>query len=280
MSPKKKKKFVRLIKVGFWAFITAVIAYNTLLINVPSFSILDENSPKYSSYMKADEKLSKSHHKNGITFIPLSKISSHMIKAVLVSEDDLFFQHDGLNYKEIYRAILTNLKRGKLSRGASTITQQLSRNLYLSKNKSFIRKLREVLITFRLEQTLTKGRILEMYLNYAEFGPGIYGIKAASSYHFATTPRNLSSSQAALLAATLPNPKKYGRKPYSRTTHNRMKKIKRRMAYYDLEIPKALLAKNTVRKKTPKITLKIKENVKDDFSEFEDLNPDEVFVDE
>ena len=150
------------------------------------------------------------------SWISLSQVSPHIIDAVVAAEDDAFFQHDGFNFEELKNSIKADLKKKRFARGASTITMQVARNLYLSKEKTISRKIKEAYLTYRLENTLTKNRILELYLNIAEWGPGIYGIGQASGYYFGKAPSELNLNEAALLAVILPNPRYFN--PYTRMT--------------------------------------------------------------
>ncbi|MGH9141080.1 MAG: monofunctional biosynthetic peptidoglycan transglycosylase [Vicinamibacterales bacterium] len=134
-------------------------------------------------------------------------ISPDLKRAVLVAEDDAFWQHEGVDFEQLQESIETDWARGKFSRGGSTITQQLAKNLYLSPSKNPIRKLRELVIARRLEAELKKARILELYLNVIEWGDGIYGAEAASRAYFHVGAAELDPSQAALLAGAIVNPR-------------------------------------------------------------------------
>lgn len=134
-------------------------------------------------------------------------ISRHAFAAVVASEDQLFYQHHGFDVDAIYKAYSQYSHGGKL-RGASTISQQVAKNLFLSPARNFGRKVLEVWFTLLIEALWNKSRILEMYLNIAEFGDHLFGIEAASQYYFGVSAKQLSAGQAALLAATLPNPKR------------------------------------------------------------------------
>lgn len=144
-------------------------------------------------------------------WIAYSRISQNLKRAVLVAEDDAFWDHDGVDYEQLRQSIEINLERGAAVRGASTITQQLAKNLYLSSDKNpisgGIRKLRELLIARRLETALPKARILEIYLNVIEWGDGIWGAEAAARTYFGTSASALSADQSALLAAAIINPR-------------------------------------------------------------------------
>jgi monofunctional biosynthetic peptidoglycan transglycosylase len=134
-------------------------------------------------------------------------ISPDLKRAVLVAEDSAFWQHDGVDYDELQKSIELDWERGQFTRGASTITQQLAKNLYLSPSRNPIRKLRELIIARRLEAELTKSRILELYLNVIEWGDGIYGIEAASRAYFNVSASALGPSESALLAGAIINPR-------------------------------------------------------------------------
>jgi len=140
------------------------------------------------------------------TWKPIGKISKYLRNAVIDAEDANFMKHDGVDWNAIEKAVDTNLFRGNLSVGGSTITQQLAKNLYLSPSRSFIRKLREMLIAFRLEDHLTKQRILELYLNVVEWGDGIFGAEAAAQHWFGHSVQSLTPTEAVRLAIALPNP--------------------------------------------------------------------------
>ena len=142
-------------------------------------------------------------------WVPLSRISPHLRHAVVAAEDASFFSHEGFDWEGIKEAAKYNLEAGELKRGGSTITQQLAKNLYLSSERSLFRKAREALITRALEQHLTKKRILELYLNVAEWGHGVYGAEAAARHHFGKPSSDLTADEAAWLAAILPSPRRY-----------------------------------------------------------------------
>ena len=141
--------------------------------------------------------------------MPLSRISSHLQRAVIVAEDASFFQHHGFDWEGIRDAASRNWERGESHRGGSTITQQLAKNLYLSPKKNYMRKIHEAIITRALEKHLTKRRILELYLNVVEWGRGVYGAEAAARHHFGKSAQDLDPAEAALLAAMLPSPRRY-----------------------------------------------------------------------
>lgn len=138
---------------------------------------------------------------------PIETIGTNLRMLIVMLEDDRFYEHAGLDFDEIINAIDEDLEKKKLARGASTITQQLAKNLFLSKEKSFIRKASEVPLTMRLEKELTKDQILELYLNTIEWGPGVYGAEAASRLYFDHDAASLKDEEAWLLALMVPNPR-------------------------------------------------------------------------
>jgi len=141
------------------------------------------------------------------SWVPYARMSPELTRAVLVTEDSAFWQHEGIDFDQIRESVETNLKKGEFARGGSTITQQLAKNLYLSPSKNPLRKLREFYIARRLEAELSKRRILEIYLNVIEWGDGIYGAEAASRTYFGKPAADLDAGEAALLAGAIFNPR-------------------------------------------------------------------------
>ena len=139
--------------------------------------------------------------------MPYSRISSNLKRAVIVAEDSAFWDHEGIDLEQIRESMEINLEKRSAARGASTITQQLAKNLYLSPSRNPVRKLRELIIARRMEATLSKARIFEIYLNVIEWGDGIWGAEAASRRYFGIPAAALSQPQAALLAAAIINPR-------------------------------------------------------------------------
>jgi monofunctional biosynthetic peptidoglycan transglycosylase len=136
----------------------------------------------------------------------LANVPRHVRMAVLVAEDGTFYSHAGVDWYEIRESAATNWEKGRIVRGGSTITQQLAKNLYLSTSRDPIRKLKELLITWMLESTLSKKRILELYLNIIEWGHGVFGIEAAAQRYFHKPASRLSMEEGARLAAVIPSP--------------------------------------------------------------------------
>ena len=144
-------------------------------------------------------------------WVPYHRISEHLKRAVVAAEDAKFLDHEGFDWEAIQEAMRKNEQRGRVVAGASTITQQLAKNLFLSASRSWLRKAQEAAITWMMERTLSKRRILELYLNFAEWGEGIFGAEAAARHHFGVPAASLGPEQAAWLAAILPSPRRYER---------------------------------------------------------------------
>ncbi len=140
-------------------------------------------------------------------WVAYDRVSPSLKRAVLLAEDDLFWQHEGVDFEQLEESLEVDWARGRFVRGASTITQQLAKNLYLSPSKNPLRKFRELVIARRLEAELDKARILELYLNVIEWGDGIYGVEAASRVYFSEPASSLEPEKSALLAAAIVNPR-------------------------------------------------------------------------
>jgi monofunctional glycosyltransferase len=144
-------------------------------------------------------------------WVPYERVSANLKRAVVAAEDARFLDHEGFDWEMIQKAIVKNERRGRVVAGASTISQQLAKNLFLSGERSWLRKGQEAIITWMLETVMSKRRILELYLNIAEWGDGVFGAEAAARHHFGVPAGSLSVEQAAWLAAILPSPKRYDR---------------------------------------------------------------------
>ena len=194
---------VILLAVGF---LVDVYIYLTL----PDVRILRASNPETTAFMelRAREARSKGLEPRRLQrWATYGRLSPHLKRAVLVAEDAKFWQHEGVDFEQIKESMEVNIERGEFARGASTITQQLAKNLYLSPSKNPIRKVRELLIARRLETELTKQRILELYLNVIEWGNGIYGAEAAARSYFGKSAAEIGPREAALLAAAIVSPR-------------------------------------------------------------------------
>ena len=171
------------------------------------------------------------------TWVPLSLISPYVMKAVIIAEDDKFWSHEGFDFAAMQKALEKDIKKKKFQAGGSTISQQLAKNLYLSPAKDPIRKIKEAILTWRLEQRLTKRRIIELYLNVAELGDGVFGIEAAAQNHYGKHAAELNAREAATLASILPNPRRYKPDGNSRYVENQSERIYQIMVRRGIVIP-------------------------------------------
>jgi len=173
-------------------------------------SALARKNPTTTAFIEQRVNLARhegKHVKVLQSWIPLKRIPKDVIDAVIVAEDGTFWTHHGFDWFEFKESMSRDLEEGRAARGASTITQQLVKNLYLSSSKNPLRKAKEWVLTLWMEQKLSKPRILEIYLNVIEWGDGVYGIEAASVYHFGKSAELLTKDEAARLAAVIPDPR-------------------------------------------------------------------------
>jgi len=195
-----KSLFLAALVGGFFYF------YHTL----PDVAVLRQRNPKSSALMdlRAEE-----YRQKGIRaprqqiWVPYGAVSENLKKAILLSEDAAFFSHKGVDLNELREALKKDLETGSFKRGGSTITMQLARNLYLDPSKNPLRKAREIIIAWQLEQALSKRRIFEIYLNVVEWGRQVYGAEAAARHYFGKSAAALDILEAATLAALLPSPR-------------------------------------------------------------------------
>ncbi len=203
-----------LLKRKFLSFLLILFSVGTFLTIDFFFSLPDTKGfihgiPRTTAMIDQRKKESSLNGKRlriRKRWVPLSIIPSFLKRTVIVSEDINFFSHKGIDYYELKEAIKKNLKTGKRSRGGSTITQQLAKNLFLSTKKSYLRKLKEFFIAGRLEKHLSKNRIFELYLNVIEFGRGIFGVEAASEFFFKKRVERLNKTEMIRLVSVIPKP--------------------------------------------------------------------------
>lgn len=189
-----------------WVMIISLTAYTWHLLD-----IVPPEDEVTSANMKtlALQQIHKRIPDRKFHWIDLKNVNRDLIYAIVLSEDGNYFAHNGVDYDAIIAALAENLKSQRWKFGASTISQQTAKNLFLSSAKTLSRKFQEVMLTRRLEESLTKNEILELYLNLAEFGPDIYGIAAACRYYFNKTPLEINAAEGAYLALLMPSPRKY-----------------------------------------------------------------------
>jgi monofunctional glycosyltransferase len=188
----------------------AFLAY--VYLTLPDVRGLARTNPKKTAFMELRERESAQRgraQRHYQIWVPYTRISPNLKRAVLVAEDDAFWQHQGIDMEQLKISIRNDIAKGQAIRGGSTITQQLAKNLYLSPSRDPVRKLRELIIARRMEAALSKGRIFEIYLNVIEWGDGIWGAEAAARSYFGTSASTLSPEQAALLAGAIINPRVY-----------------------------------------------------------------------
>jgi monofunctional biosynthetic peptidoglycan transglycosylase len=222
--PLRRIAVVALLLVGAWLGVEA--------LTWPDVAALRRENPKTTAFIERwKDQRRDSGKRDDVEWrlVPYARISPHLKRAVLVGEDVNFFSHHGFEVAEMKKAIQEAWDDRELPRGASTITQQLAKNLWLSPSRDPLRKLKEAILTRQLEGTLPKRRILEIYLNVVEFGPGVYGAEAASRRYFGKSAADLGEEEAAALAAALPNPDAWNPSSASRVAAARRGKLMRRM---------------------------------------------------
>lgn len=195
------------------------------------------HNPTSTAFMRAQlERLQEKNPKAKLQhqWVPYNKISNHLKRAIIASEDSNFSEHEGVDWAALQKAYEKNAKKGKVVRGGSTITQQLAKNLFLSGERSYLRKAQEMVISFMLEAVMDKRRIFEIYLNVAEWGNGVFGCEAAARKYFGVPAASLGPAEAARLAVMLPNPRHFGRNLDSNYLNKRSALIQMRMNSADL----------------------------------------------
>ncbi len=208
----------------------AYVAY--VYLTLPDVRSLADTNPTTTAFMelrvreaeRAGRKFQIRHR-----WVPYNQISANLRRAVIVTEDAAFFDHDGIDLNELKASLEKNWEEGQVLRGGSTITQQLAKNLYLSESRNPMRKVTELLIARRLEAALTKRRIFEIYLNMIEWGDGIFGCEAAARAYFGGPCASLNVNQAALLAGAIINPRVHSPAKPTRRLLRRQQIIIRRM---------------------------------------------------
>ncbi|HYA12856.1 MAG TPA: monofunctional biosynthetic peptidoglycan transglycosylase [Syntrophales bacterium] len=206
----------------------------------PDVSKLRKMHPKKTAFMEYREKEWQSQGKKKkiiYQWIPLAQVSPYVIKAVIIAEDDKFWTHEGFDYDAIQKAIEKDIKKKKFAIGGSTISQQLAKNLYLTPSKNPVRKIKEAILTWRLERNLSKKRIIELYLNVAEWGDGLFGIEVAAHSYFGKPASELTAKEAARLASVLPNPRRFNPTGDSKFVENRSDRIYEIMVRRGIVIP-------------------------------------------
>jgi monofunctional glycosyltransferase len=199
--------------IGRWLIGSVAVVFAYLVycfLTLPDVRPLRTTNPGTTAFieLRASEARSRGRQPRRVQYwASYGRFSQDLKRAVLVAEDDAFWQHEGVDFEQLQESLEQDLARGRFARGGSTITQQLAKNLYLSPSKNPFRKLRELIIARRLEAELKKARILELYLNVIEWGDGLYGAEAAARTYFQTNAASLGPAESALLAAAIINPR-------------------------------------------------------------------------
>jgi len=204
------KKFRRWLGRGFLLMLAALLLYQGWIF--AHIWWWKDHNPASTAFMDArlDElRESRPDAQLRQQWVPYARISVHLKRALIAAEDSKFLDHEGFDWDGIQQAYEKNLKKGRIVAGGSTISQQLAKNLFLSGSRNPLRKVEEALITVMLENTLSKRRILEIYLNVIEWGNGVFGAEAAARHYYGANAAHLSAAQAARLASMVPNPRYY-----------------------------------------------------------------------
>jgi len=228
MTENKKKNKRAWLRIGAAASALLLLGGLLFWLTLPEVAWLQKENPRETALMKfrAGQARQKGQKPRRLwKRVPLSRVTPYLIQAVLIAEDDKFFEHEGFDWASMRKALETNIEKKRVRRGGSTITQQLAKNLFLTPEQSIWRKLREAAIAMALERDLSKKRILELYLNLIEWGDYIYGAEAAAQVYFQCPAAALSLSQAIRLASVLPNPHRFSATDNGNQRMNRKRKI-------------------------------------------------------
>jgi monofunctional biosynthetic peptidoglycan transglycosylase len=215
------------------AYVLASVAWD--MLHLPQIDGLKTKNPKTTALIEQRRREARARGQSfspNQEFVPFGQISPHLKNAVLVAEDAGFFSHQGIDYAEVREAIKADWKKKAFARGASTITMQLAKNLYLSTSKSLTRKISEAVLARRMDDQLSKARIFELYLNYIEWGPGLFGCQAASRFYFGCEVSQLTPDQAVRMASIIINPRRYGPFADGKRMTTRRKWIAQKMLEY------------------------------------------------
>ena len=211
------------------ALLLALFWQAVLLTQVVWWSRFDPGSTSFMRIRLAELREADPRAELRQQWVPYERISIHLKRAVVAAEDDRFLDHDGFDWEGIERALERNAEEGRVTAGGSTISQQLAKNLFLSSSRSWLRKGQEAAITLMIEATWDKRHILEVYLNVAEWGNGVFGAEAAARHYYGRPAASLGPAEAARLAVMLPNPRRY-EKTFGPRLAAHAARVQRRMA--------------------------------------------------
>lgn len=229
-----------MIRKGLLLLLVAPLFYFGYFFFYPDLARLKKENPAKTSFMEYREEEWRRARKNlrvKQQWVPLNRISPYLIKAVTIAEDDKFYRHEGFDFEAIEQALEKNIQAGKFKVGGSTISQQLAKNLFLTPAKNPVRKVKEAILTWRLERTLSKKRIIELYLNVVEWGEGVFGAEMAARTWYGKSAAALGPEEAARLAVILPNPRKYNPRSSSKYVANRSRIVYNIMVRRGIVIP-------------------------------------------
>lgn len=216
-----------------YGFAAAFLAGILFWLTLPSVGRLRTEMPATTAFIERRQERLREEGKIAKIdrlVVPLSRISPALRKAVVVTEDETFYSHHGIDWQATKLAVETDIEKRQMKVGGSTITQQLAKNLYLSPSRSPLRKLREFAIAWKLERTLSKTRILEIYLNSIEWGERTYGAEAAARLYFGHSAAELSNREAATLAAMIASPRLFNPRTHAARLDRRVRRILRLMS--------------------------------------------------
>lgn len=230
------------MKIQYRLLLWVVIVPCTIILTIQVYFFVQiwwwiDHNPKSTSFMRHEHDLLEAKSPNARLqhkWVPYQRISNHLKRAIIASEDSNFSEHEGVDWDALQRAYEKNIRKGRVVAGGSTITQQLAKNLFLSGERSYLRKVQELIITYMLEYLMDKERIFEIYLNVVEWGNGVFGAEAAAQHYYGIPAANLGPAQAAQLAVMLPNPRFFDRHRGSNYLSRRTNLILRRMGAAEL----------------------------------------------
>jgi monofunctional biosynthetic peptidoglycan transglycosylase len=227
--------FPRIARVAFWILAVAgvgLLALGALWVALPDPAPLARDNPRTTALIEQRKREAKANGRTlrpQQTWIGLDRVSKPLLQAVLLSEDARFFGHEGIDWAAMRDAAKHDLATGSFARGASTITQQLAKNLWFGTDKSIVRKAKEAVLAAKLERALSKRRILALYLGVAEWGDGVFGVEAGARYRFGVSAAQLTTAQAVLMASMLPAPRRVDLDHPSRWVRGRALRLLDRM---------------------------------------------------
>jgi monofunctional glycosyltransferase len=243
---RRPRRLVRLCAVAGLCVFAAIATSVYLVRRIPDVAWLRTENPTRTAMMQrrvrqpADPTTETLSH-----WQPISEISPDLVRSIIAAEDNLYFQHQGFDWEALWGALLLDLQQGRIAKGGSSITQQVAKNLFLDPSRTVFRKLQELFITYRLERDLSKLRILEIYLNVAEFGSGLYGVGAAAQSYFGKTAGQLNLAESIRLSSILPDP-----------THAKLQQISPELLSRQVEIAAALREHGWVSASTHEVVIK------------------------